>query len=67
VAQFPRSAGAASAVMGLVMMLVAAATGQWIGASFNGTVYPLMLTMAAGGISTAISTWLLVRRHGHVG
>jgi hypothetical protein len=28
-------------------MVVAATTGVWIGASHNGTVYPLVLTMAA--------------------
>jgi DHA1 family bicyclomycin/chloramphenicol resistance-like MFS transporter len=66
VAQFPRHAGVASAAMGLAMMLMAAAVGQWLGASFNGTVYPLTLTIAASGVGTALSTALLVRRHGHV-
>jgi DHA1 family bicyclomycin/chloramphenicol resistance-like MFS transporter len=67
VAHFARNAGVATAAMGLAMMLVAAAVGQWLGASFNGTVYPLMLTMAASGIGTAASAWLLVRRDGDVG
>jgi MFS transporter, DHA1 family, multidrug resistance protein len=66
VARFPRNAGAASAVMGLMMMLVAAAVGQWIGASFNGTVYPLALTMTVSGICTFVSTRLLVKRYGRI-
>jgi DHA1 family bicyclomycin/chloramphenicol resistance-like MFS transporter len=66
IARFPRNAGAASAAMGLAMMLIAALVGQWLGASYNGTVYPLMLTMAASGLGAAISARLLVRRHGHV-
>jgi DHA1 family bicyclomycin/chloramphenicol resistance-like MFS transporter len=66
VARFPHSAGVATAALGLLMMLVAAAVGQWIGASFNGTVYPLALTISACSIATAVSTWALVRRHGRL-
>ncbi len=66
VAHFPHSAGVATAALGLTMMLVAAAVGQWIGASFNGTVYPLTLTIAACSIGTAVSAWVLVRRHGRI-
>jgi DHA1 family bicyclomycin/chloramphenicol resistance-like MFS transporter len=66
VARFAHSAGVATAALGLAMMLIAAAVGQWIGASFNGTVYPLALTICACSIATAISVWALVRKHGHV-
>jgi MFS transporter, DHA1 family, multidrug resistance protein len=67
IARFPHSAGVATSALGLTMMLVAAAVGQWIGASFNSTVYPLTLTIGACAVATAVSTWALVARHGHVG
>jgi len=67
VARFPHSAGAATAALGLTMMLVAAAVGHWVGASFNGTVYPLALTIAACAVATAVSTWALVAKHGQIG
>jgi DHA1 family bicyclomycin/chloramphenicol resistance-like MFS transporter len=47
VAPFPRHAGAASAMFGFSVMIVAGLTGTWVGASYNGSVYPLALTMAA--------------------
>jgi MFS transporter, DHA1 family, multidrug resistance protein len=47
VAPFPRHAGAAAGLFGFLVMGVAALTGAWIGASHNGTVYPLVFTMAA--------------------
>lgn len=46
VAPFPRHAGAAAGLFGFLVMGVAALTGAWIGASHNGTVYPLVFTMA---------------------
>lgn len=66
VARFRANAGAASALMGCTMMVVAAAVGTWIGASYDGTVYPLALTIAAAGLATAIATVTLVHRHGQV-
>ena len=47
VAPFPRHAGAAAGLFGFSVMAVAALTGVWIGATHNGTVYPLVYTMAA--------------------
>ena len=47
VAPFPRHAGAAAGLFGFTVMAVAALTGVWIGATHNGTVYPLAFTMAA--------------------
>lgn len=64
VAHFPHSAGVAAAALGLVMMLAAAAVGQWIGASFDGTVYPLALTIAACGAASALAAFTLVKRYG---
>jgi DHA1 family bicyclomycin/chloramphenicol resistance-like MFS transporter len=66
VARFPANAGAASALMGCTMMIVAAAVGTWIGASYDGTVYPLALTIAAASLATAVATVTLVYRHGHI-
>jgi MFS transporter, DHA1 family, multidrug resistance protein len=66
VAPFPLNAGAAAALLGFTMMLVAAGVGVWIGASYNGTVYPLTLTIAACSLLTALIAFTLVRRHGAV-
>lgn len=66
VAPFPRAAGAAAALMGFTMMLIASLVGFWIGASFNGTVYPLTLTICATSFASAAIAFSLVRRHGDV-
>jgi DHA1 family bicyclomycin/chloramphenicol resistance-like MFS transporter len=66
VAPFPSSAGAAAALLGFAMMLIAAAVGAWIGASYDGTVYPLTLTIAGCSLATALIAFTLVRRHGDV-
>jgi len=66
VAPFPHNAGAAAALLGVVMMLIAASVGTWIGASYDGTVYPLTLTIAACSLATALIAFTLVRRHGDV-
>ncbi len=66
VAPFPHSAGAAAALMGCVMMVTAAAIGIWLGASYNGTVYPLTLTICACALASAGIAATLVRRDGDV-
>lgn len=66
VAPFPHSAGAAAALLGFTMMLIAAGVGAWIGASYDGTVYPLTLTVGACSLVTALIALTLVRRHGDV-
>jgi DHA1 family bicyclomycin/chloramphenicol resistance-like MFS transporter len=66
VAPFPRAAGAAAALMGFTMMAIASLVGFWIGASFNGTVYPLTLTICATSLASAAIAFTLVRRHGDV-
>ncbi len=66
VAPFPGNAGAAAALLGLGMMLIAACVGAWIGVSYDGTVYPLTLTIAACSCATALIAFTLVRRHGDV-
>jgi len=64
VAAFPRTAGTATALRGLVMMLVAAATGLWVGASYDGTLRPLTGTILGAGLAGALVAATLVRRHG---
>lgn len=44
---FERRAGVAAGLFGFLLMIAAALIGAWIGASWNGTVYPLVLTVAA--------------------
>ena len=54
VAPFARHAGAAAGLFGFLMMAFAAIVGGWIGISYNGTVYPLALTVTGCAlISTA--------------
>jgi DHA1 family bicyclomycin/chloramphenicol resistance-like MFS transporter len=57
VTAFPRQAGAAAGLLGFVTMLLAALVGWWIGASNNGTVYPLAATVAAFGVLTFAAVW----------
>ena len=65
-APFPRSAGAATALMGFVMMATAALVGFWIGASYDGTLAPLSFTICAASLASALIAFTLVRRHGDV-
>ena len=64
VSAFPKAAGMASALNGFVMMLFAFATGQVLGHSFNGTVYPLVFGLGFWCLAAALASWTLVRRHG---
>jgi DHA1 family bicyclomycin/chloramphenicol resistance-like MFS transporter len=48
------------------MMAAAFAIGLWLGHSFDGTVYPLTLTIGACGVAVAAIAWTLVERHGEV-
>jgi MFS transporter, DHA1 family, multidrug resistance protein len=66
VAPFRHAAGAAAALLGFLMMACAAAIGVWIGMSYNGTVYPLTLTIATCSAVTALVAFTLVRWHGDV-
>lgn len=66
VAPFKHSAGAAAALLGFCMMAIAAAVGAWIGVSYNGTVYPLTLTIAACAVVSWVAAFTFVRRDGDV-
>jgi hypothetical protein len=52
--------------MGVLMMGVATGIGVWIGASFDGTVIPLALTIGAAALLSATVALTLVRRDGDV-
>lgn len=64
ISAFPKAAGLASALNGFTMMVFAFATGQVLGRSFNGTVYPLVFGMGFWCLAAALASWTLVRRHG---
>lgn len=66
VAPFPHNAGAAAALFGACLMAAAAAMGTWIGGSFDGTIYPLSLSIAAASACTILAATVLVRRDGDV-
>lgn len=66
VAPYPERAGAASALMGCLMMLAAVGSGTLVGATYNGTVYPLTLTIAGTSLACLLFAFTLVRRFGRV-
>jgi DHA1 family bicyclomycin/chloramphenicol resistance-like MFS transporter len=61
IAAFPRSAGAAAALLGFTMHLGAAAVGWWIGAGHDGTTLPLSATIGGIGLVTAVLAVALLR------
>jgi MFS transporter, DHA1 family, multidrug resistance protein len=64
VGPFPHAAGAASALNGFLMMVVAFGMGGWLGSRLDGTVYAL--TNGVWFWSACISTvaWTLVQKYG---
>lgn len=64
VGPFPARAGTAAALSGFLCMLLAFAVGNWIGWSFDGTVYPLALTIAFWSVLLSFAALVLVRRYG---
>ncbi|WP_233258901.1 multidrug effflux MFS transporter [Rubrivivax albus] len=64
VAPFPHKAGAASALAGFVMALVAFGIGRWLGVALDGTVLPFAFGLGFWSATTCAVAWTLVRRHG---
>ena len=62
VAPFPASAGAASALAGLMLALVAFGIGRWLGGALDGSTQPLMVGLAFWSAATSLVAWTLVRR-----
>lgn len=64
VGPFPEKAGTAASLSGCHMMLVAFGVGQFLGATMNGTVYPMTLGIGVLAVLLAATAWTLVQRHG---
>ncbi len=64
VGPFPRSAGAASAMNGFFMMVVAFGIGHWLGVRMDGTVLPLTNGLWFWSVWIALSAWVLVGKYG---
>ena len=64
IAPFPRTAGAASALAGFLMMVVAFASGRWVGAHMDGSTQPLIMGMSFWSVAVALVAWVLVQRAG---
>ncbi len=62
VAPFPKAAGAASALAGLLLALVAFGVGRWLGVALDGTTVPLMLGLTFWSAATCTVAWTLVQR-----
>ena len=65
VGPFPNAAGAASALNGFLMMVVAFGIGIWLGTHMDGTVLPLTNGMWFWSVLITLSAWTLVRKYGH--
>ena len=64
VGPFPRSAGAASAMNGFLMMVVAFGIGAWLGAHMDGTAGPLTNGVWFWSVLIALFAWTLVWKYG---
>jgi DHA1 family bicyclomycin/chloramphenicol resistance-like MFS transporter len=64
VGPFPQAAGAASALNGFLMMLVAFGMGGWLGTHMDGTVRPLTSGLWFWSVLIAATAWTVVRKYG---
>jgi DHA1 family bicyclomycin/chloramphenicol resistance-like MFS transporter len=64
VGPFPQAAGAASALNGFFMMLVAFAMGGWLGTHMDGTVKPLTHGVWMWSVLIATAAWTVVQKYG---
>jgi DHA1 family bicyclomycin/chloramphenicol resistance-like MFS transporter len=62
VAPFPRAAGTAAALAGLLLAIVAFAVGRWLGVALDGSVRPLAYGLAFWSALTCAAAWVLVPR-----
>lgn len=62
VAPFPSAAGAASALAGLLLALVAFGIGRWLGVALDGSTRPLMLGLGFWSALTCALAWTQVPR-----
>ena len=61
---FPQSAGAASALNGFLMMVVAFAMGGWLATQGAASVQPLTSGVWFWSVCIALTAWTAVQRHG---
>lgn len=61
---FPQAAGAASALNGFLMMMVAFGMWGWLGAHMDGTAGPLIHGVWFWSALIATVAWTLIRKHG---
>jgi MFS transporter, DHA1 family, multidrug resistance protein len=66
VGPFPQAAGAASALNGFLMMVVAFVMGGWLGTHMDGSVFPLTNGIWFWSAVIALSGWTLVQWHGDI-
>ncbi len=64
VGPFPQAAGAASAMNGFLMMVLAFAMGGWLGTHMDGTVRPLTHGVWFWSVLVALTAWTVVRKYG---
>jgi MFS transporter, DHA1 family, multidrug resistance protein len=64
VGPFPQAAGAASALSGFCMMVVAFSMGAYLGTHMDGTIKPLAYGMAFWAVWIVLTAWVLVQRYG---
>lgn len=62
ISPFPRQAGTAAGLMGAIMMVFAFVVGSIVGATHNGTLYPLAIMAAVLGTLNFLSVRLIARR-----
>ena len=62
VGPFPDAAGAASAMGGFLMMLVAFGCGTWLGHSMDGTVFPMAHGILFWCVAVAWVAWVLIQK-----
>ncbi len=65
VSPFPRQAGTAAGLMGAIMMVFAFIVGSIVGATHNGTLYPLAIMAAVLGTLNFLSVRLIAKRPRH--
>lgn len=65
VGPFPEAAGAASALSGCLMMVLAFGMGQWLGWQADGTALPMTMGIWFWSAVTALVAWGLVRPQPH--
>jgi gamma-glutamyltranspeptidase/glutathione hydrolase len=59
---FPRQAGAAAALFGFTLNLVAALVGGWLGSHFNGTAVPMAIGVFSAGVVGSLTCLGPIRR-----